>query len=240
MCAGDYIFVEGYFVRNATRYVRIDARGTYRLKPAAKKSPKKAFLRIRSVITKDYVGLDKDLDSLFHLEHRQGGNKYVIYIDPAHQATPDDYIDERVYATAAKTMSSSFEEAGDLERIIGNCRASLCQVVADLLEYRGIRYPQAFTERTGLCSTLFNRIQHDNLPTMKRDTLMAIAVGLGLNAYATTKLLEMSGIHINRETAPDNVYLLMLERFPGIAIHEVNSILDAYGLELLGSKSGTN
>lgn len=69
---------------------------------------------------------------------------------------------------------------------------------------------------------------------------MAIAVGLGLNAYATIKLLEMSGIHLNRETAPDNVYLLMLERFPGIAIHEVNSILDAYGLELLGSKSGTN
>ena len=66
---------------------------------------------------------------------------------------------------------------------------------------------------------------------------MAIAVGLGLNAYATTKLMEKSGIHLSRDTSPDNVYLLMFERCPGISIHDVNGILDAHGLELLGSKS---
>lgn len=238
--AGDYIFVEGYFVRNATRYVRIDARGDYRLKPAAKKSPKKAFLRIRSVTTKDYVGLDKDLDSLFHLEHRHGVDKRIIYIDPTHQATPDDHDNEKVYAAAAKTMSAAFEEACKLGDIISNRRASLCQVIADLLEYRGIRYPQTFTERTGLYDALFNKIQHDKLTTMKRETLMAIAVGLGLNAHATTKLMEKSGIHLNRDIFPDNVYLFMLERFPGISIHEANGILEAHGLDLLGSKSRTN
>jgi len=134
-------------------------------------------------------------------------------------------------------MSAAFEEAGKLDDIINNRRASLCQVIADLLEYRGIRYPQTFTERTGLYDALFNKIQHDKLTTMKRETLMAIAVGLGLNAYATIKLMEKSGIHLSRDTSLDNVYLFMLERFPGISIHEANGILDAHGLELLGSKS---
>ena len=66
---------------------------------------------------------------------------------------------------------------------------------------------------------------------------MAVAVGLSLNAYATIKLMEKSGIHLSRDTSPDNVYLFMLERFPAISIHEANGILDAHGLELLGSKS---
>lgn len=238
--AGDYIFVDGYFVRNATRYVRVDARGAYRLKPAAKKSPKKAFLRIRSVITKDYVGLDKDLDSLFHLEHRKGVDKRITYIDPAHQTTPDDHDNEKIYATAAKTMSAAFEEEDVLSDIICDRGASLCQVIARLLDYRGIRYPRTFAELTGLYEALFNRIQRDKQDVMKRETLMAIAVGLGLNAYAATKLMEKSGIHLNRNVDPDRVYLLMLERFPGLSIHDANGILEAHGLEPLGTQSRTN
>lgn len=235
--AGDYIFIEGYFVRNSTRYVRVDAHGAYRLKPAAKKSPKKAFLRVHSVITKDYVGLNRDLDSLFHLEQRYGIDKRVIYLDPTHQATPDDDENERVYAAATKTMSAAIDEAGELNDIISNSRVSLCQVLADLLEYRDIRSPQTFTERTGLYDTLFNKIQHDKLSTITRETLMAIAVGLSLNGYATAKLMEKSGNHLSRDSSPDNVYLLMLERCPGISIHDANGILDAHGLQLLGSKS---
>ena len=238
--AGDYIFVEGYFVKNSTRYVRIDAQGTYRLKPAAKKSPAKAFLRIQSVVTKDYVGLDKDLDSLFHLEHRQGVDKRIIYIDPTHQATPDDNDDQKVFASAAGTMDSILEDAARLEDIVGDRHSSLCQTITNLLKYREIRYPRTFTERTGLYDALFNKIQNDAVPTMKRETLMALAIGLRLDAYATTKLMEKAQIHLNRAMRPDSVYLLMLERFPGISIHEANGILEAHGLDLLGSKSRTN
>lgn len=238
--AGDYIFVEGYFVKNSTRYVRIDAQGTYRLKPAAKKSPAKAFLRIQSVVTKDYVGLDKDLDSLFHLEHRQGVDKRIIYIDPTHQATPDDNDDQKVFASAAGTMDSILEDAARLEDIVGDRHSSLCQTITNLLKYREIRHPRTFTERTGLYDALFNKIQNDAVPTMKRETLMALAIGLRLDAYATTKLMEKAQIHLNRAMRPDSVYLLMLERFPGISIHEANGILEAHGLDLLGSKSRTN
>ena len=237
--AGDYIFVEGYFVKNSTRYVRIDAHGTYRLKPAAKKSPAKAFLRIQSVVTKDYIGLDKDLDSLFHLEHRQGVDKRIIYIDPAHQVTPDDHDHQKVFASAANTINTMLMDAAKLDDIIGDRRSSLCQTVAKLLEYREIRYPRTFTERTGLYDALFNKIQNDNAQTMKRETIMALAIGLGLNLCATTKLTEKAQIHLNRDMRPDSVYLLMLERFPGISIYEANGILEAHGLEPLGSKSRT-
>lgn len=235
--AGDYIFVEGYFVKNSTRYVRIDAHGTYRLKPAAKKSPAKAFLRIQSVVTKDYVGLDKDLDSLFHLEHRQGVDKRIIYIDPAHQATPDDRDDQKVFASAAQTMNTILEDAARLDDIIGDRHSSLCQTIANLLEYREIRYPRTFAERTGLYDALFNKIQNDAMSTMKRETLMALAIGLRLNAYATKKLMEKAQIHLNQDMRPDSVYLLMLERFPGISIYDANGILEAHGLAPLGSKS---
>lgn len=235
--AGDYIFIEGYFVKNGTRYVRIDAHGTYRLKPAAKKSPAKAFLRIQSVVTKDYVGLDKDLDSLFHLEHRQGVDKRIIYIDPAHQATPDGHDDQKVFASAAGTTNSILEDTARLDDIVGDPHSSLCQTIANLLKYREVRYPRTFTERTDLHDALFNRIQNDTVPTMKRETLMALAIGLGLNAYATIKLMEKAQIHLNRDMRPDSVYLLMLERFPGISIYNANGILEAHGIEPLGGKS---
>lgn len=235
--AGDYIFVEGYFVKNSTRYVRIDAHGTYRLKPTAKKSPAKAFLRIQSVVTKDYVGLDKDLDSLFHLEHRQGIDRHIIYIDPAHQVTPDDHDHQKVFASAANTMNTMLMDAAKLDDIIGGRRLSLCQTVAKLLKYREIRCPRTFTERTGLYDALFNKIQNDNVQTMGRETIMALAIGLGLNLCATTKLMETAQIHLNRDIRPDSVYLLMLERFPSISIYEANGILEAHGLEPLGSKS---
>ena len=238
--AGDYIFIEGYFVKNSTRYVRIDAHGTYRLKPAAKKSPAKAFLCIQSVVTKDYVGLDKDLDSLFHLEHRQGVDKRIIYIDPAHQATPDGHDDQKVFASAAGTTNSILEDTARLDDIVGDPHSSLCQTIANLLKYREVRYPRTFTERTDLHDALFNRIQNDTVPTMKRETLMALAIGLGLNAYATIKLMEKAQIHLNRDMRPDSVYLLMLERFPGISIYNANGILEAHGIEPLGSKSRTS
>lgn len=97
--AGNYIFVGGYFVRNSTTYVRAAAHGAYRLKPAAKKSPAKAFLRAQSVVMRDYVGLEKDLAPLFYLERQHGGETRIVYIDLAHQATPDGHADERVVAT---------------------------------------------------------------------------------------------------------------------------------------------
>lgn len=234
--AGDYIFVEGYFVKNSARYVRVDASGSYRLKPAAKKSPSKAFLRIRSFVTKDYVGLDKDLDSLFHLEHRQGVDKRIIYLDPAHQATPDDNDVQKVYASAAKTMSLELAEAEQLDDILAKRGTTLCQTIWELLDYRGIRYPKPFSELTGLYDALFNKIQNNKVSTMKKDTLMAIAIGLRLNAYATTTLMQKAGIHLNREIDPDRTYLFMLERIPGISIHDANGILEAKGLDPLGSK----
>lgn len=238
--AGDYIFVEGYFVRNTTRYVRIDAQGSYRLKPAAKTTPKKAFLRIGSFTTKDYVGLEKDLDALFNLERQYGIDTQIIYIDLTRQLTPDLYNTEIAYASAAKTMSAECEEAGNLEELLGERDASLCQVIANLLEYRGVLAPQTFANRTGLYCALFNKIHHAKLRSMKRETLMAIAVGLGLSAYATTKLMERSGVHLDREAALDDAYLFMLERFPGVSIQEANSILDAQGLDPIGTEFRTD
>ncbi len=47
---------------------------------------------------------------------------------------------------------------------------SLRQVVADLSEHRGIRYPQTFTERVGPLRRAKLKIQHDDHHT-KRDTI---------------------------------------------------------------------
>ncbi len=232
---GDYIFVEGYFVKNSTRYVRLDAQGSFRLKPAAKKNPAKAFLRIDSILTKDYVGLDKDLDGLFHLEYRQGVDKRIIYLDPAQQATPDDYDDQKVYTSAANSLSLALAEDVRLEGIIGNRQLSLCQSVWELLEYKGIRYPATFSERTGLYDAMFNKIKNDKMSTMSKDSLMAICVGLGLNAYALTRLAEKASIHLNRDRMPDGMYLTLLERFPGLSLCDANGILEAQGLAPLGS-----
>lgn len=235
--AGDFIYVDGYFVRNSTRFIRVDKDGNYKLKAAAKKDLAKCALLIQELVTKDYVGLDKDLSTLSYLEHKLGLDKRVLYFDPSQQVTPYDGNDhQKAWASVAHKMDSTLEEELQIAEIIGNFRLNLCQTLAELLKFKGINYPRTFNEKTGLYDALYNKIVNDKQQGMNRDTLMAIAVGLGLTSHATQELMKKAGISLNALKDPDRTYLVLLERFPGIDLYNANGILEALGLSPLGSK----
>ena len=136
-------------------------------------------------------------------------------------------------------MDSEIAENIELEAIFDANRSSLSDTLCALFDYRSIKYPRDFAAKTGLYDALFNKIKQGKTTTMTKETLMAIAVGLRLNAHATTRLMECSGVHLNRNVKPDSIYLLMLERFPGITIETANAVLHGHSLPLLGSKSRT-
>lgn len=234
--AGDFIFVDGYFVRNSERFVRINAAGKYVLKVTAKKNLDKCALHIQQLITKDYVGLDRDLDSLCYLEHRIGLDKCILYFDPSRQSAPFDGNDQKVFASVSKKMAQTLDEEARIIDVITSTRNNLCQTVYELLKSKGIYYPRTFTEKTGLCDALYNKIANNKQQSMKRETLMAIAIGSGLTAYATEELMKKAGIHLSRFQEPDRTYLMLLERYPGIDIYNANGILEAGRQEPLGSK----
>lgn len=235
--SGDFIYVDGYFVRNSTRFIRVDKDGNYKLKAAAKKDLAKCALLIQELVTKDYVGLDKDLSTLSYLEHKLGLDKRVLYFDPSQQVTPYDGNDrQRAWASVARKMDSASEEELQIEEIIGSVRLYLCEMLVKLLKLKGINDPQTFNEKTGLYDALYNKIANSKQRTMKRDTLMSIAVGLGLTSHATQELMKKAGIFLDPFRDPDRTYLMLLERFPGTDLYNANSILEARGLPPLGSK----
>ena len=234
--AGDFIYVDGYFIRNSTTFVRIDKNGNYRLKASAKKNLARCALLVQELITKDYVGLDKDLSTLSYLEHNLGVDKRILFFDPTQQGITHDGNDQRAWASVAHAMAATLDEEQRISDIITSARFTLCQSIYQLLQLKGIQYPRTFTEKTLLYDALYNKIANDKVKTMKRETLMAIAVGLGLTSYATQKLMEKAGIHLNPLQNPDSTYLMILERFPGINIYNVNGILEASHLAPLGSK----
>lgn len=235
--AGDFIYVDGYFVRNSTRFVRVDKDGNYKLKAAAKKDLAKCALLIQELVTKDYVGLDKDLSTLSYLEHKLGLDKRVLYFDPSQQVTSYDASDhQKAWASVARKMDSTLEEEIQIAEIIGNIRLDLCQTITALLKLKGINYPQTFNEKTGLYDALYNKIVNGKQRTMKLGTLMAIAVGLGLTSHAAQELMKKAGICLNPLGEPDRSYLTILERFPGTDLYNANCFLEARNLPLLGSK----
>lgn len=72
---------------------------------------------------------------------------------------------------------------------------------------------------------------------MKKETLLAICVGLSLSYLVTSTLMEKAGFALNPYQPPDSVYIRILQRYPNLSIDDFNNLLQAAGITSLKTKS---
>lgn len=234
--AGQYLYVDGYFLNNVKESVELNKDGSLSISKKAKRNLEKYALNIVSRAYTEYPGFSKDVFE-FSILNKQAGvaDKRIAIFDPKYQVN-QDYDIERAYQGAATDLTSEFEDELHITKIISDPEKSLCICIAEIMEYRGWKYPKTFTENTHLYDDLFGRIKKDEKNTMEKETLLAICVGLKLKVFHVEELMKKRGIVFNRYIIPDYVYIKIFERFPGISIIDFNGMLEAKNIKPLGSK----
>lgn len=122
-------------------------------------------------------------------------------------------------------------------RKIGYEDSTLCDCIWFLINKKGIAAPLDFYDLTHVHENYYGKIRDNKVNNMQSDTLMAICVGLGLRLRLTEKLYDKADhckLHYYEE--PDKTRIRILETFPGIDIVNFNRLLEASGLEKIGTK----
>ena len=240
--AGNYIFVDGYFVLNDTRYVRINNKGIFTLTPLAKKNKSACILNIQRRTVHNYSLIEEDLKDLPHLWHTVASQTRVDYFNPRAQAKQRQHVKTPVYANQA-IDPEAYEKQRTLEieqhRIIADPELTTTQIICQLLELAGIRYSATFRDRTFLHERYFNRYQKGENIKLEKNTVMALCVGMNLSYDRALELFEACGIKLHEFQEPDRLYRTILQRFPEIDIVTVNDILERRGHKTLGTNSRT-
>lgn len=233
----DYVFVDGYFIRNSTKYLRRDASGMLRLNAYAKKNLEKCVLLIQDVTVKDYGGLQKDLTGTSYLLSSIGTNKRIKVFDPKYQERSKiESGDEKAYHNAINEILADTDNDCQLIKLISDPTLTLCNALRSIMNQKEWT-SSLFLRKTNLYQELYTKIKNNRQNNMKKETLLAICVGLSLSYLVTSTLMEKAGFALNPYQPPDSVYIRILQRYPNLGIDDFNNLLQAAGITSLKTKS---
>lgn len=233
---GHYIFVDGYFVLDDKRYITETAEGIH-LTQKAKKNLSKCALNIREYRETFLCHLDKPAFSYTTLFKVGDIDNRVLTFHPSYQ-TPQIRDPENAYKAFSEVVSS-YNEAEEIEltKMTGDLTKTLCDCLCFLMENRNWKYPQTFSNATGLHENYFGRIKKNEQNRMNTNTLMAICVGMGLSLRLTEKLFDKSSNKLNYIADPDKTYIRIMETMPKLSLDDFNNILSELGIQELGTVS---
>ena len=159
----------------------------------------------------------------FNDEQRKGTRSQLYEI------TPED-----IYASA-----SNFLENHNLNRefnkLLIDPTESLSACLWFMMQEKGWKTSEIFWYQTLLHRNYFFKIKNDRFNNVRRETLMAVCVGLGLTLRMVEKVFRKAGLMLQEYEEPDQTYITILEYFPGLSIDNFNSILESKGFKPLGT-----
>lgn len=133
---------------------------------------------------------------------------------------------------------TQFDDDSEMELIamLNDPRKSLCQCLWYFFEKRTWHYPLKFEKETLLNKNYYGRIKKNEYNNMGVDILLPICIGLKLSLRFIEMFFKCSNYQLDYFTEPYRTALLMVEKFPGISIEDVNLILEKKNLNQFGSK----
>lgn len=231
---GRFVFVEGYFVLADTKYIVSKADGLH-LTAKAKRNLALCAINIREQRYTAYHNVHKDLSGCAYLCRMIGIDQRILTFHPDYQ-TNFKYDEDAAYAAALdKIFNDDEEEEAELLTMLADPRTSLCQCLWFLIEKRNWKYPDRFSQETGLHKNYHGKIKNDNYNNMGKNVLMAICVALGLKLSLIEKIYDKSVQKLNAYQEPDKTYIRILENFPGISLDDFNGFLRVRNMKELGS-----
>ena len=232
-----FIFADGYFVLANPKYVKQDKDG-WHLTKAAKKNLPSCVINIHEHRYVDYRNATKDFGGFAVLPRAVlGVDRRMVTFHPKYQSNLEFDPKEIYDAFKNHLDGDDRDEEDELRKMMADAKITLCQCLWFLIQRRGWKQPHTFNEKTYLLPDYFRRIEKDKYNNMGTAVLMAICVGLQLRVRLIEELFDKKSDNKLRDTRePDRTYIRILEEMPRISIQDFNSILEAKGLEKLGSK----
>lgn len=132
-----------------------------------------------------------------------------------------------------------FEEEYSMEKqfdkILGDPGQTLSNCLQFMMKVKGWNNAETFWDNTLLHRNYFFKIKNDQFNSVKKETLMAVCVGLGLTVRMVEKVFNRAGFKLLDHVDPDRAYIMILEFFPKISINDFNNLLIRVGLKPLGT-----
>ena len=234
-----YLFIDGYFVLDDTRYITKTEKGIHLTKSATSNLPKCA-INIRE-FKQASLSHSREIvlyDSLqpFALYKAGSVDDRVLTFHPSYQA-PQIRDPEKSYQAFSESIVAYDEDTEiELVKMIGDPTKSLCDCLWFLMEKQNWNYPDTFNSETGLHKNYHGKIKNAKYNNMTTNVLMAICVGLKLSLRITEKLFEKSPNKLDYYNDPDKTYVRIMETMPALSLDDFNGILQQLNIKELGSE----
>lgn len=231
---GKYIFVDGYFVIANQEYVKLK-NGKLSLSAKAKRNLKQCVINIR---VKRYIEHGINRKKIAFLLKDDGIDKRFYLFKPEDQthlkreATADE-----LYGYFSDSLDKeNIEDEIKFEKLLTDPQSTLCDCLWYSFRKNDWMLPEKFNEETYLHKNYHGKIRNNNYNNMGKDILWAICIGLKYSVRTIQKIFNKSENKLKEFEDPDRLYILILEKMPGISLRDFNGILEARNMKELGSK----
>ncbi len=134
------------------------------------------------------------------------------------------------------SLSQALEEKIKFDQIFCNPNNSLSECLQLFLAEKGWNDAETFWDHTLLHRNYFIKIRNNQFNNVKKNTLLALCIGLGLPIRAVEKVFDKAGLKLQEHRTPDCKYLLLMEYKPGLTLDNFNSYLVKEKMPLLGTQ----
>jgi hypothetical protein len=236
--AGNFIYVDGYFVLPESKNISVDADGDLHLSNSVRKNLSRSVINIREFHFTDYAYSDADISKFAFLKKIVETDKRLYAFHPHFQSNLKLKEEGQIYSYALAEISrNNYEEEKDLIRLISDPDTTLCQCLWHMFEKRNWKSPEDFENETELHKNYFGLIRNNNKNNMTKDQLLTIAIALKLRLRMIDRLLSKANHRLDDYREPDKTYIQILENFPKISLADFNILLEIKEIEPLGTKS---
>ncbi|MBO6246625.1 MAG: hypothetical protein J6N55_10130 [Anaerovibrio sp.] len=233
--AGQYIFVDGYFVLPNEKYITAK-NGILHMTKLAKKKLSDATLNIcQHKVRPQYSEVAcNHLSGEAVLLRKKTEAMEVMVFHPNFQPKQEYDWDESREAFIKHILAAEGKEI-EIDEVISSPKTTLCQCLSFIMEQKKWKQPSVFNEKTLLHKNYYEDIKQDKKNNMKKPTLWAMCVGLEQPRHIIEKLFNKSQYNLNPYSDPDKTYLAIVSHSPGISIDSFNDVVSHMGLDELGS-----
>ena len=219
---GQVRYVDGFLVLNDQSCI-YEADGDSHIRADAKDSLEKYVVGFSVKYKKQYDDLHTE-----GLLYRSDGH-YTKKVVPDHSPQNSHIYDEALQLERLKvTFEERYEKSRDMN-ITANER------IAEHME-RAKWNTAIFLDKTLLSEMDYSRVKQPD-HRFKKETLMAMAVGLSLTKQEFEEILNKAGMALSPTDRTDQAYTFILEVLHGKDIYECNDFLEEVGLAPLGTQS---
>ncbi|MDT8900240.1 ImmA/IrrE family metallo-endopeptidase [Anaeroselena agilis] len=221
--SGLFRYASGYFIINNEKYLTQDSTGQYVLTNYAWSNLAECALQFtyHRVNMREHGRFHTDV---FHRANRQAYEKLPRFDADRNISVIDN-------AEELRRKQEEFEEQFADYRAI---TPTFAQLAADLMKRK--RWNSVtFKEKTHLDDATYSRIVNNEEKEWSLRTVMAVCVGLGVNARTTDKLLAAAG-HTLSTSREHQLFSFLLTSFEGQSIDECNTFLESMEIMPLGNR----